>query len=93
MVVFYPPGHHQVSQSIFARGIRARIVDERGGAWGKFCEACAAPLGQSCTSCGTELSPSAKFCDECDAEVQSGIGGQRFSTTARAEQVAREIGR
>ena len=31
----------------------------------KFCEQCAAPLGQVCADCGSAVSPTAKFCQQC----------------------------
>ena len=40
---------------------------------GRFCANCGAPLhGVACASCGHELSPGAKFCNDCGAAVAAG---------------------
>ncbi len=35
----------------------------------KFCAQCATPLPIACASCGTELDPGARFCDQCGSGV------------------------
>src|SRR5262245_32674795 len=39
-----------------------------------FCEECATPLAPTCSSCGTVLSATAKFCHACAHPVAAGAG-------------------
>ncbi len=57
--------------------------DNRAAA--KFCEECAAPLGQQCGSCGAARRPNAKFCDECGAANASAPSAFTPKRDLRAE--------
>jgi class 3 adenylate cyclase/tetratricopeptide (TPR) repeat protein len=46
----------------------------------KFCEECAAPLGQACTNCGTQVSSTAKFCSECGHRLPPVADITRFAS-------------
>ena len=49
----------------------------------KFCELCATPFARTCASCGTQLSPIAKFCPEC-AHPTSAVALQARFTSPEA---------
>jgi class 3 adenylate cyclase len=49
----------------------------------KFCEECAAPLGQQCASCGAARRPNAKFCDECGAATAPTDAGNLRADTPK----------
>ncbi len=47
----------------------------------RFCEACAAPLGRSCSNCGVPLRDTAKFCPSCaHPAVPTASTAQRFGS-------------
>jgi class 3 adenylate cyclase/tetratricopeptide (TPR) repeat protein len=46
----------------------------------KFCEECAAPLGQACTNCGSQVSSTAKFCSECGHRLPPVADVTRFAS-------------
>jgi class 3 adenylate cyclase/tetratricopeptide (TPR) repeat protein len=52
----------------------------RNTADAKFCEACAAPLGQTCANCGSEASSAAKFCSECGHPLDPIGDNPRFAS-------------
>src|SRR5262245_55080617 len=43
----------------------------------RFCEACAAPLGRTCSNCGAPLRDTARFCPACAHPVVSSTGTSR----------------
>jgi class 3 adenylate cyclase/tetratricopeptide (TPR) repeat protein len=46
----------------------------------KFCEQCAAPLGQACGNCGSRVSSTAKFCPQCGHAVKTVAADPRFAS-------------
>ena len=47
----------------------------------RFCEACAAPLGRTCSNCGSSLRHTARFCPTCAHPVASSAGTlKRFAS-------------
>jgi hypothetical protein len=57
----------------------------------KFCEEYAAQLARGCASCGTQLSPTAKFCPECaypaSAEARQALHRSTYTPKYLAEKI------
>ena len=54
----------------------------------KFCLGCGHAFTLSCSACGTELPPAARFCDECGAGVAGAAEGA--SASASSERAPRD---
>jgi class 3 adenylate cyclase/tetratricopeptide (TPR) repeat protein len=46
----------------------------------RFCEQCAAPVGQACANCGTGVSCDAKFCPQCGHPLKPVADDPRFAS-------------
>lgn len=46
----------------------------------KFCDHCAAPLGQACGNCGSRASSTAKFCPQCGHSLKPVADDPRFAS-------------
>ena len=46
----------------------------------KYCEKCAAPLGQTCANCRSQESPSANFCSRCGHRLEPVANDPRFAS-------------
>src|SRR5262249_54020877 len=49
----------------------------------KHCEKCAAPLGQTCANCGSQISSSANFCSQCGHRLEPVANDPRFASPSR----------
>jgi class 3 adenylate cyclase/tetratricopeptide (TPR) repeat protein len=54
--------------------------DHPNPAAARFCEQCAAPVGQACTNCGTRVPSDAKFCPQCGFSLKPVADDPRFAS-------------
>src|SRR5262249_21224957 len=57
--------------------------DHENSAEARFCEQCAAPLGQVCVNCRSPVSSTAKFCHECGHALKPVADAPRFASPSR----------
>jgi class 3 adenylate cyclase/tetratricopeptide (TPR) repeat protein len=60
--------------------MRCPKCEHDNGAEAKYCEQCAAPLGQVCANCGNRVSSSANFCPQCGQRVDPVANDPRFAS-------------